>query len=106
MAGGPIGDMFRLLTADPVRGVADLPRAGQETALARGLPGDLRPSRRADRGVLRRAGAGYRMQGGARSGVNFPCIAPPFSPCSAALAPGDDAIGARPTGRLLVGGTR
>ncbi len=41
MQGGPVGDMFRLLTADPVRGVADLARARQDVALARSLPGDL-----------------------------------------------------------------
>jgi hypothetical protein len=41
MQGGPIGDMFRLLTVDPVRGVADLARARQDVALARNLPGEL-----------------------------------------------------------------
>jgi len=38
MASGPIAEMFRLLTADPVRGVGDLTRAGREAGLARGLP--------------------------------------------------------------------
>ncbi len=41
MQGGPAGDMFRLLTGDPVRGVADLSRSRQDVALARGLPGDV-----------------------------------------------------------------
>jgi hypothetical protein len=35
---GPLADMFRLLTADPVRGVADLKRAQREIGLVRGLP--------------------------------------------------------------------
>jgi hypothetical protein len=39
---GPMADMFRLLTADQVRGVADLKRSGQEAALAHALPGELR----------------------------------------------------------------
>jgi hypothetical protein len=34
--------MFRLLTADQVRGIADLKRSGQEATLARGLPGQLK----------------------------------------------------------------
>jgi hypothetical protein len=42
MGTGPLADMFRLLTADPVRSVADLPRSGQEAGLARQLPGDLK----------------------------------------------------------------
>jgi hypothetical protein len=42
MGTGPLADMFRLLTADPVRSVADLPRSGQETGLARQLPSDLK----------------------------------------------------------------
>ena len=42
MDGGPLGDMFRLLTESPVRGGADLPRAAKEIALARGLPSGLR----------------------------------------------------------------
>ena len=41
MAAGPLGDMFRLLTAEPVHVSADLPRAIRETALARGLPKSL-----------------------------------------------------------------
>ncbi|MBV9247911.1 MAG: hypothetical protein JO227_01510, partial [Acetobacteraceae bacterium] len=39
---GPSGDLFRLLTAEPVRSAADLQRARQETILARGLPQELR----------------------------------------------------------------
>jgi hypothetical protein len=42
MGTGPIADMFRLLTADQVRGVGDLKRSAQEAALARSLPGELK----------------------------------------------------------------
>ena len=42
MGTGPLADMFRLLTADQVRGVADLKRSGQEAALARALPAELK----------------------------------------------------------------
>ena len=35
MGDGPMADMFRLLTAEPVRGAEDLPRAAQEAGLAR-----------------------------------------------------------------------
>jgi hypothetical protein len=42
METGPLADMFRLLTADEVRGVADLKRSGQEATLARELPGELK----------------------------------------------------------------
>jgi hypothetical protein len=42
MGSGPLADMFRLLTADQVRGIADLKRSGQEATLARGLPGQLK----------------------------------------------------------------
>jgi hypothetical protein len=38
---GPLADMFRLLTADPVRGVSDLPRAKQEVGFARTLTAGL-----------------------------------------------------------------
>ena len=41
---GPIADLFRLLTADSVQGIGDLPRAGRELALARALSAD--PARR------------------------------------------------------------
>ena len=41
MPAGPLGDMFRLLTAEPVHVSADLPRAIRETALARALPKSL-----------------------------------------------------------------
>jgi hypothetical protein len=37
MESGPLADMFRLLTADEVRGVGDLKRSGQEAVLARDL---------------------------------------------------------------------
>jgi hypothetical protein len=42
MESGPLADMFRLLTADQVRGVGDLKRSGQEAVLARELPGQLK----------------------------------------------------------------
>jgi hypothetical protein len=42
MGSGPLADMFRVLIADPVHGVADLQRAAQETALMRALPQGLR----------------------------------------------------------------
>lgn len=42
MGGGPLADMFRLLTADKVRNVSDLKRSGQEAALARALPAELK----------------------------------------------------------------
>lgn len=42
MQTGPMADMFRLLTADQVRGVADLRRSGQEAALAHELPAELK----------------------------------------------------------------
>jgi hypothetical protein len=38
---GPLADMFRLLTAGPVRGTADLARAKREVGLARALPDGL-----------------------------------------------------------------
>ncbi|MBS0559507.1 MAG: hypothetical protein JSR21_05580 [Proteobacteria bacterium] len=42
MQDGPLGAMFGLLVADPARGVQDLPRAAQETKLARALPEQLK----------------------------------------------------------------
>jgi hypothetical protein len=42
MGTGPLADMFRFLTADQVRNVADLKRSGQEAALARELPSQLK----------------------------------------------------------------
>ena len=39
---GPLGDMFRLLTADAVRGGADLKRVEREIDLVRALPAGLR----------------------------------------------------------------
>jgi hypothetical protein len=38
MAGGPLAEAFDLLTADPLRGLADLPRLGRELNLLRVLP--------------------------------------------------------------------
>ncbi len=45
MGTGPLLDMFRLLTADPVHGPADLRRSGQEAVLAHALPEDLKAIR-------------------------------------------------------------
>ena len=42
---GPLADMFRLLTAGPVHGVADLRRSAQEAVLAHALPEDLKAVR-------------------------------------------------------------
>jgi hypothetical protein len=42
MPAGKLADMFRMLTERPVQGVADLPRAAQEAALARGVPAALK----------------------------------------------------------------
>jgi hypothetical protein len=39
---GKLAEMFRVLTAGPVQGVGDLPRAARETKLARALPDALR----------------------------------------------------------------
>ncbi len=39
---GRTAEMVRLLSAGPVQGVADLPRAAQETKLARAMPAALR----------------------------------------------------------------
>ena len=39
---GPLADMFRLLTADPVRSTADLPRSKREVGLARAVPDGLK----------------------------------------------------------------
>ncbi len=38
MAGGPLAEAFDLLTADPLRGIADLPRLQRELGLLRALP--------------------------------------------------------------------
>jgi hypothetical protein len=40
-ASGPGADLFAVLTAEPVQAVSDLPRAGNELATMRVLPGDL-----------------------------------------------------------------
>ena len=45
MGSGPLADMFRLLTADPVHGLTDLRRSGQEALLAHGLPENLKSVR-------------------------------------------------------------
>jgi hypothetical protein len=42
MGAGPLADMFRVLTAQQVRGVDDLQRSGREAALARGLPAQVK----------------------------------------------------------------
>ncbi len=41
LGAGPIADMIRLLTAEPVQGTADLPRAEREMGLARAVPAAL-----------------------------------------------------------------
>jgi hypothetical protein len=38
---GPLGDMFRLLTAQPVQTTADIARSGREASLAAALPNSL-----------------------------------------------------------------
>ncbi|HET7881969.1 MAG TPA: hypothetical protein VFL55_13875 [Acetobacteraceae bacterium] len=43
MGSGPLADLVRLLTAEKVRGTADLRRSGQEAALARDLASQLPP---------------------------------------------------------------
>jgi hypothetical protein len=45
MGSGPLADMFRLLTADPVSGTGDLTRVGREVGYARALPADLQAMR-------------------------------------------------------------
>ncbi|MDR3536711.1 MAG: hypothetical protein P4L71_09450 [Acetobacteraceae bacterium] len=42
MGEGPLADMFRLLTVEPVRASADLKRAGQEAGLVRSIPTGLK----------------------------------------------------------------
>ncbi len=42
---GPQADMFRLLTAPPVRGAADLARAREEVGMARAVAADIGPKR-------------------------------------------------------------
>jgi hypothetical protein len=42
MPDGKTAEMFRVITAGPVQGVSDLPRAAQETKLARALPSALK----------------------------------------------------------------
>ena len=39
---GPLGDMFRLLTAEPIRTTADIGRSKREMSLAASLPSDLK----------------------------------------------------------------
>ena len=39
---GPLADMFRLLTAEPVRSLADIKRSQQEVSLAASIPADLK----------------------------------------------------------------
>src|SRR6185437_3290347 len=45
MGTGPLAELFRLMTAPPVRDPADLARAGREIGLARALPADLQALR-------------------------------------------------------------
>jgi hypothetical protein len=41
----PLGDMFRLLTVEPVRTSGDIKRSQQEVSLAASLPADLKALR-------------------------------------------------------------
>jgi hypothetical protein len=41
MADGPLAEAFGVLTSDPLRGVADLPRLSRELGMLRLLPGRL-----------------------------------------------------------------
>jgi len=41
MGTGPLADMFRLLTTEPIRGIADLPASVREVGLAKTLPSAL-----------------------------------------------------------------
>ena len=41
MGTGPLADMFRLLTANPVGGMSDLTRSAREIGLAKALPAEL-----------------------------------------------------------------
>ncbi|WP_426956960.1 hypothetical protein [Muricoccus radiodurans] len=47
LAGGPLGAALDLITADPVRGLSDLPRLGRELDLFRGFPVGLEAFRTA-----------------------------------------------------------
>lgn len=49
MTEGKLGDVFRLLVAEPVAGVGDLPRSAAELRLAKSLPADLQALGRAPR---------------------------------------------------------
>jgi hypothetical protein len=42
MGDGPLAGMFRLLTAEPVRTIADIKRSQQEMSLAASLPANLK----------------------------------------------------------------
>jgi hypothetical protein len=45
VAASPLADMFRLLTAEPIRTAADIKRSQQEVSLAASLPADLKALR-------------------------------------------------------------
>jgi hypothetical protein len=45
IATGPLGDMFRLLTAEPIHSLADIGRSQREVSLAASLPADLKALR-------------------------------------------------------------
>jgi tetratricopeptide (TPR) repeat protein len=47
LGNGPSVDLFRLLTAEPVRGTADLARARSEMGLARAITADINPKKSA-----------------------------------------------------------
>jgi hypothetical protein len=42
MSAGPLGDMFRLLTAEPIRTSGDIERSKQEMSFAESLPASLK----------------------------------------------------------------
>ena len=96
MESGPLADMFHLLTADPVRGVGDLKRSGQEAALAREFPGQLKASR--SHCPRRRARAIEPTRREIPS-----CMPPPLPHIPQPWPQGTDAACARSTGCLLVG---
>jgi hypothetical protein len=45
LGANPLADMFRLLTAEPIRSTADIKRSQQEVSLAASLPADLKAMR-------------------------------------------------------------
>ena len=96
MGSGPLADMFRLLTADQISSVADLKRSGQETALARELPGQLK--------ALQVVRAADPLKPGARGQKYALACRPPFPHLARSWPIGNGrGARARSTGCLLVG---